>query len=41
MMNLKKSSNFQKNIENICPEYVKVDKNTYFMKKTLAIALKR
>ena len=37
----KKSSNFEKIIENIVAEYVKVHKKSDFIKKMLAFALKR
>ena len=41
MIDLQKSSNFEKNIENICTYYVKVHKKGLFLKKILAFAIKR
>ena len=41
MIDLQKSSNFEKNIENICTYYVKVHKKGHFLKKILAFAIKR
>ena len=41
MIDLQKSSNFEKNIENICTYYVKVHKKGHFLKKILAFAPER
>ena len=41
MIFFEKSSNFEKNIENIVAEYVKVHKIRIFVKKMLAFAFKR
>ena len=41
MIFFKKSSNFEKIIENIVAEYVKVHKISDFVKKMLAFAFKR
>ena len=40
MIDLQKSSNFEKNIENICTYYVKVHKKGHFLKKYLHLQSK-